>query len=352
LFVHGVLGQKRSIVAKYLQACIGIGLQHTIKTKTCTIGQQTFPKAILDKKTLRTLNQTVANCMPKKIIILNAHKIDERTLCASLNPSVVEAYQTNELILHIKKDLSLSFMRKKHEVDFNSAYVFTRMHTNVSLFCGILYEHFRANNIEALDPINAYYKPAEGKIAQMPRLARAGIRVPETIIAREESYACNKRYILKHMQFPLVYKTGGTRGNAVFKINTQEELEASIKEKREFQRFLLQELVANTFDTRTLVAFNTVLGSIKRTAKKGHFLNNVSSGGRVSEYALSNTDENIALRATNICQLDFGGVDFIHTEEGPVVLEVNKSPQIEGFEKVHGKGTVFKKIAALLKEKR
>jgi len=281
----------------------------------------------------------------QKIILLNAGSATRTAFQAGITQSSFEHYKSKEIILHIKGDLSLSFISSNTPINFENSYVFTRLRANDTHFCGILYEHLHALGIATSDPITLSFKMSEEKIAQMGRLARAGIRIPQTIIAREESYEANKTYILEHIQFPLVYKTDGSRGKNVFKIHSQEELEDKIASKKPYELFLIQQLIPNTFDTRTLVAYGKVLGSIKRTAASGVFHNNVALGATVEKYELTDEEKEIALRATKACLLDFGGVDIIHTEQGPIVLEVNKSPQIMGFESIHGKDTVFSYIA-------
>ncbi len=287
----------------------------------------------------------------KKIILLNAGKKTRDAFASGLTHTPIESYRTKETLLHIQKDMSLVFINNNTELNFKDSYVFTRIRSHDELFTGIIYEHLHAHNIETSDEINISFKMSGEKIAQMPRLARANIVIPSTIIAREESYVHNKQYILKHILFPLVYKTDGNKGEAVFKVDTLNELEVIISRKKPGELFLLQELIPNTFDTRTLIAYNTIIGSIKRTAPKGAFLNNVSKGGSVDIYQLTDQEKEIVYKANEAVRQDFSGVDIIHTDKGPIVLEVNKAPQIEGFESVHGKGVVFKTIAQHLEKK-
>ena len=61
-------------------------------------------------------------------------------------------------------------------------------------------------------------------------------------------------------------------------------------------------------------------------------------------YELTEEEKEIAKKATKACGLDFGGVDFVPTDEGPLLFEVNKSPQFAGFESIHT-FSVFQKIA-------
>ncbi|MCD5382326.1 MAG: ATP-grasp domain-containing protein [Candidatus Pacebacteria bacterium] len=286
----------------------------------------------------------------QKLIVLNGGKATREAFESGVKKATFETYKTKEIALHINKNLSVSFLSGNIPIDFNDSYVFTRLRATDSHFCGLLYEHFEAYNIPANDPINRSFKFSEEKITQMPRLARAGIAIPETIIAREESYAHNKEYILSHIHFPLVFKTDGSKGNNVYKIDSLQELEEKIAHKKPHALFLIQEYIENTYDTRTLVAYKKVLGSIKRTAQNNTFLNNVSQGSTVSENKLTSEELSLAIKATQVCDLDFGGVDMIHTDKGPVILEVNKSPQIKGFESVHGVGSVFKRTAEIIEE--
>lgn len=281
----------------------------------------------------------------KKIILLNGGTQTRTAFQLGVDTAQFASYKSKELILHITQDLQLVFLDKNTPIDFTDAYVFTRLRATDSHFCGILYEHFRANGIKASDPINSSFRMSEEKIAQMPRLARAGIKIPQTIIAREESYEANKEYILSNIQFPCVFKTDGSQGRAVFKVESAAELEERIAEKKKYELFLIQELIPNTFDTRTLTVYGEILGTIKRSATNGSFYNNVAQGAKVSAYTLTEEEQTVAIKATNACELDFGGVDMIHTDNGPIVLEVNKSPQIKGFESIYGENTVFKHIA-------
>lgn len=286
--------------------------------------------------------------MPKKIIVLNAGLRTRKAFTAGLGNTPMEHYKSKEMMIHISKDLSVQFISKNNVIDFKDSYVFTRLRATDPHLCGILYEHLASIGVPASDPINTSFKMSEEKISQMTRLARARIMIPETIIAREESFMVNKDYILQNIHFPLVYKTDGSQGRSVFKINSLQELEEHISKKKKYELFLLQELIPNTFDSRTLIAYGTVLGSIKRIAQNGSFHNNVAQGARVERYELTQEEKEIALRVCSVNKIDFGGVDIIHTDQGPIVLEVNKSPQIKGFERIHGENIVFKTIAEML----
>lgn len=261
----------------------------------------------------------------------------------------VHAYKTKEILLRITNDTRVSFLYHGTPIDFSHTYVFTRLRATDAHFCGMLYEHFARHNIPANDPIHHSYPHSAEKISQMLLLAENGIRIPESFICREESFAANREYLKEHLSFPAVFKTDGSQGRNVHRIENWNELEAHMEKKRPYVLALIQPFIENTFDTRTLVAYDTVLGSISRTRTRG-YLNNIAQGAIPARYTLTPEEVNIAQRAAHACRIDFAGVDMIHTSGGPIVLEVNKSPQITGFESVH-EDKVFARIAEILRTK-
>jgi RimK family alpha-L-glutamate ligase len=284
----------------------------------------------------------------RKFVFLNAGTETRKALIAGIGDSLYEWYHTKNMILHINKEGTPLFVYKNSPISFDGAHVFTRLRAQDQQFCGILYDYFKHNHIPANDPINHSYENSAEKISQMLLLALAGIRIPETIIFREEGYRKNRAYIEEHCIFPLVFKTDGSKGKNVHYVTTIEELDELVDKKKPYIRALTQPFIPNTFDTRTIVAFGTVLGSIKRARTEGH-LNNIAQGAQASPYELSEDEKNSAIRSAEICGIDVAGVDIIHTPDGPIVLEVNKSPQVHGFESVHT-FKVFEKVAELMKK--
>jgi ribosomal protein S6--L-glutamate ligase len=287
----------------------------------------------------------------RKVILLNGGLKTREAFKAGLSELGFEAYKSKELILHIDASGDIHFLNENMPIHFADSYVFTRLRATDRQFCGILYHYLKATGVPASDAINLSFPNSEEKISQMAQLTMNGLSVPETIIAREESFFANEAYIRSHIMFPLVYKLDGSKGDAVFLVDSYEALLEHISNKPPHRLFLLQKYIPNEFDTRTLVAYGEILGTIKRTGGEGTFLNNVSQGASVSRYKLTKEEEEMAKKAVSVCELDFGGVDFVHTEEGTLILEVNKGPQILGFEEVYGKAVVFKKIAQMLEDK-
>lgn len=254
-----------------------------------------------------------------------------------------------EVLAHIPPDAEPVFIHDNKMLDFKDTYVFSRFHIIDTSFTGILHEYLKNKNIPFGNPINTIFDEASDKIAQMPRLALAKIPIPETFIVRLEAYENNAAYIHEHVTFPIICKTNGRKGSEVHLIKSIDELKTYIAALPEKTRFLIQEYIANTFDVRVIVAFGKILGAIKRTSENS-FLNNLSQGGQAFHHTLTQEEQDLAIRATKATHLDIGGVDIIHKNEKPVILEVNRSPGVLGFESVHKGEKVFSKIAKIIKE--
>lgn len=286
---------------------------------------------------------------PEKIILINAGTQTRLAFRAGAQDTPCKSYKSKRMLLHIGAAGSIDFIYKNVSVDLSNAYVFTRLRATDPHFCGMLYEFLSHHQIPVNDPISLSYPFSAEKITQMLLLALSNIRTPESFIFREESFALNKEYLREHISFPAVYKLDGSRGTKVYYVASFEELEALVAKKPNFLLALVQPFIDNTFDTRTLVAYDTILGTISRTRAQG-YLNNIAQGASAARYDLTEAERAIAIAAAKACRIDFAGVDMIHTPQGPIVLEVNKSPQIAGFESVHPV-KVFSEIAKLITQK-
>lgn len=282
-------------------------------------------------------------------ILLNAGTKTRKAFAEGLGSTRLKRYQTPRLALHITKEGLPFFLHRNKPIKWGNACVYIRLCGTDEQFCGILYDYFLHLNIPANDPIHSSYTHSAEKISQMLKLALNGIPIPESFIVREESFAKNISYIGSHITFPLIYKTDGSHGEQVSYVESREALQKHIDKKQPYELALIQPFIQNTFDTRTIVAFGEVLGTIKRTRTQG-YLNNVSQGALAEKYELTDAEKLIALNAASVCGIDVAGVDMIHTPDGPVVLEVNKSPQIEGFESVHD-FKVFSRVASIMMKK-
>ena len=118
-------------------------------------------------------------------------------------------------------------------------------------------------------------------------------------------------------------------------------------------RPLVQEYIQESHgkDIRALVVGGKVVAAMRRRAHGSEFRSNFHLGGSVEPVEMTPRFEEIAVTAANKLGLDLAGVDMLEASNGPLVLEVNSSPGLEGIETVVGEGKVAAEVARLLNQR-
>ncbi|NIM71672.1 MAG: 30S ribosomal protein S6--L-glutamate ligase [Gammaproteobacteria bacterium] len=177
------------------------------------------------------------------------------------------------------------------------------------------------------------------KLRSLQIMARAGIGLPLTGFANSPD---DTRDLIKLVGGPpLVVKLlQGTQGKGVVLAETQKAAESLIDAFRNLDAdFLVQEFIseAGGSDIRCLVIGSKVVAAMKRQAKEGEFRSNLHRGGTASLIRLTPEERSTAVRAAKKMGLNVAGVDLLRSNHGPVVLEVNSSPGLQGIETATGK---------------
>jgi ribosomal protein S6--L-glutamate ligase len=135
---------------------------------------------------------------------------------------------------------------------------------------------------------------------------------------------------------PLVVKiVEGTQGVGVILAETRKAAEAVIEAFRGVEaNILVQEFIqeAAGSDLRCLVVGGKVVASMMRTARPGEFRSNLHRGGTAEKVKITPEERTTAVRAAKSMGLRVAGVDILRSRHGPVVMEVNSSPGLEGIE--------------------
>ena len=95
---------------------------------------------------------------------------------------------------------------------------------------------------------------------------------------------------------------------------------------------------------------NKVVAVIQREAEKGEFRSNIHMGGKASVIRITAEERKLAIKAAKVLDLPVAGVDIIRSNKGPMVLEVNSSPGLEGIEGATGKDIAGMMITAIEKK--
>ncbi|MDD3449594.1 MAG: 30S ribosomal protein S6--L-glutamate ligase [Gammaproteobacteria bacterium] len=177
------------------------------------------------------------------------------------------------------------------------------------------------------------------KLRSLQLLARKGIGLPVTGFAH--SVDDTQALIDLVGGAPLVVKLlEGTQGKGVVLAETDKAAESLIDAFRELDaNFLVQEFIkeAGGADIRCFVIGDRVVAAMKRQAKEGEFRSNLHRGGSAALVRLTPAERSAAARAAKIVGLNVAGVDILRSNHGPLVMEVNSSPGLEGIEMATGK---------------
>jgi ribosomal protein S6--L-glutamate ligase len=172
------------------------------------------------------------------------------------------------------------------------------------------------------------------KLRSLQLLSRRGIGLPVTGFAHSTHYTRDLIDVVGGA--PLVVKLlEGTQGMGVVLCETRKAAESVIDAFRELDaQFVVQEFIkeAGGTDIRCLVVGDRVVGSMMRTGKEGEFRSNLHRGGSASAVKITPEERSTAVRSAKIMGLNVAGVDILRSNHGPVVMEVNSSPGLEGIE--------------------
>ncbi|MBC2838490.1 30S ribosomal protein S6--L-glutamate ligase [Robiginitalea sp. SC105] len=153
---------------------------------------------------------------------------------------------------------------------------------------------------------------------------------------------------------PLIIKLlESTQGKGVVLAETNKAAESVINAFKSVQtNILVQEFIkeANGQDIRCFVINNKVVASMQRQAEKGEFRANIHQGGSASPVKITSEERKLAIKASKVLNLAVAGVDIIRSNKGPLLLEVNSSPGLEGIENATGKDIADSMIRAIEKK--
>lgn len=195
------------------------------------------------------------------------------------------------------------------------------------------------------------------KLRSLQILARAGVGMPKTVFTNYSSEV--NKVIASVGGPPLIVKLlEGTQGVGVVLAPTQKAAESIIQAFHSMKaRVIVQEFIkeAKGEDIRAFVVDGKVVGAMKRKGKEGEFRSNVHRGGSVELIKLNKQQRRAALVAAQSMGLSIAGVDMLQSDRGPLILEVNSSPGLEGIERATQKdiaGQIINFVEKKVQQKR
>jgi ribosomal protein S6--L-glutamate ligase len=242
------------------------------------------------------------------------------------------------IIDHMKCDLIMDnsgpivYYQGKNLTDIDA--IIPRIGASVTFYGTAVVRQFEMMNVfSAVDSIAI--TRSRDKLRSLQVLSRSKIGMPKTAFT---NFSKDENKVLKHIgNAPVVIKLlEGTQGLGVMLAETDKAATSVVEAFESLKtRVILQEFIeeAGGADIRAFVVDGEVVGAMKRQGKEGEFRSNLHRGGNATIFKLSRAEKSTALKAAKSMGLAVAGVDMLQSKKGPMVLEVNSSPGLEGIEK-------------------
>ena len=229
--------------------------------------------------------------------------------------------------------------------------IIPRIGASLTFYGSAIVRQFEVMGVISANPSQAITRSRD-KLRCMQILSGAGIGMPITGFARSTRDADD---LIKMVGgAPLVIKLlEGTQGIGVVLAETKKAASSVIEAFYGLgNNILIPEYIkeAKGTDIRAFVVDGKVVGAMKRTAKEGEFRSNLHRGGTAEVIKLSRKERETAVKAARELGLTVCGVDMMPSDRGPLVLEVNSSPGLEGIESATGKDIASEVIVYLEKQ--
>ncbi len=212
--------------------------------------------------------------------------------------------------------------------------IIPRIGASITFYGTAVLRQFEMNEVFTINESVAISRSRD-KLRALQLLSRKGIGMPITGFAHS---AKNTQDLIKMVGgAPLVIKLlEGTQGKGVVLAETGQAAESVIDAFRGLEaHFLVQKFIkeAKGSDIRCIVIGDKVVASMKRQAKTGEFRSNLHRGGTAVAVEITADERATAVKAAKALGLNFAGVDLLRSRSGPMVLEVNSSPGLQGIER-------------------
>lgn len=224
--------------------------------------------------------------------------------------------------------------RKLDDIDA----VIPRIGASITFYGTAVVRQFEMMGVFSLNESVAISRSRD-KLRSLQLLARKGIGLPVTGFAHSTKET--EDLIQLAGGAPVVVKLlEGTQGIGVVLAETHKAATSVIEAFRGLKaNILVQEFIKESGgeDIRCFVIGDRVVAAMKRKGMEGEFRSNIHRGGSVEAVRITPEERSTAVRAAKIMGLNVSGVDILRSNHGPVIMEVNSSPGLEGIEKATGK---------------
>jgi len=226
-----------------------------------------------------------------------------------------------------KGNPEIYYEEKELEEEFDCVYLKSSFRYAVILKA--LASYYEGNAYMPIDP--EAFTVVHDKVNTHIALEKAGVKTPETYITPTVKEAKNS---LNKINFPIILKIpGGTHGKGVMFAESPAAASGILDTLSELrQAVMMQEYIeTGGTDIRAIVVGDKVVGAMQRKASKGEKRANVHAGGSAEAIELDTTAKKMAIKAAKALKAEVCAVDILESVKGPLVLEANLSPGLQGI---------------------
>ena len=246
---------------------------------------------------------------------------------------------TVRIIDHMECDLLIE--KGQFKVVYNEEilpkpdFIIPRIGSSVTFYGSTVVRHFEQMGVQTLNDSIAILNSRD-KFRSSQFLAANDIQIPTTYFSNDLFYA--KKIVQSKLGYPFIIKVlEGTQGLGVYKVKDEAgatETLSHFMEKK--SKIILQEYIEEFSgkDLRVFVVGSKIVATMMRIAGGDDFRSNLHRGGRGEKVELTPDEKEMAIKSVKALNLQVAGVDILRSKKGPMVIEVNSSPGLEGIERV------------------
>ncbi|MFP4331762.1 MAG: 30S ribosomal protein S6--L-glutamate ligase [Campylobacterales bacterium] len=264
--------------------------------------------------------------------LYSTRRLKEAVEARGWTPQIIDFLRCSTTI---EKNRHILHYQGKELEDINA--VIPRIGASRTFYGSAIVRHMEMMGLVVLNKSLALTRSRD-KLRSLQILSKHGVNMPKTVFA--SNLADVDDVIAMAGGTPIVIKIlEGTQGVGVVLAETKKAAKSVLDAFYGMQvNILVQEYIgeANGEDVRAFIVGGEVVGAMKRSGTEGDFRSNLHKGGSASSVKLSRAEKSLAINAVKAMGLDIAGVDMLRSNRGPLVMEVNSSPGLEGIESATG----------------
>jgi ribosomal protein S6--L-glutamate ligase len=244
----------------------------------------------------------------------------------------IKVFDTLKFAIHVEKNKPSLHYDNKPLAKLDA--IIPRIGASITFFGTAVTRQFEQMGVYSLNS-SLGITISRDKLRAIQVMSRHNLGIPNTVFVKDkkaiipsiESIAGNSPVVIKLLE--------GTQGIGVILADSKKVAEAIIETLQSTkQNVLIQQFIKESKgrDIRAFVVGGKVVASMRRIAQGDEFRSNIHRGGRVEKVKLNPEYEETAIKAAQIMGLNVAGVDMLEGKKGPLIMEVNSSPGLEGIE--------------------